>query len=128
MKTLADLIDEKAQSLDIQIQKARIVDGDEAEWIKCKKEVDMLDGDYEAVLFRILEQNSLGIRKYPRGKMMQIVIPMGLLNGYEVLLMIDEHTEKGVKKAYYIAFNSRGANCYIRYLVNNVNNEQFKNE
>lgn len=121
MKTLADLIDESAQSLDIQIQKARTVDKDEAEWIHCKKEVSLLDQDYEAVLFLALQRNSLGVKKHRKDKMTQITIPMGRIRGYEVLLAIDEHAEKGVKKAYYIAFDPSRENCYLRYLVNNVN-------
>lgn len=118
MFKLANQIDQRSKSLDVQIAKSQKVNNQEdINWIKCISEVNQLSAKFEDVFKKVLTKYPSSISKNYRKGGCMIDIKLGKILGYEVILYLFESVTNGVSHAKYIAFNKNKGVVYSRNLL-----------
>jgi len=129
IKSIGDLVREKAKEENIQIRLARPMIPDDIEWLRVKQFIDSLSGIYEEFIKEALEKNAWKIKIATFSKNTEIIeLEKYIFHnwkcsdkeefkfGYRIVIEIVE-IDRIVKKATYYAFRHIPAISYIREII-----------
>lgn len=115
-KALSDLIDAKSQELNVQIAQARPMQPEEIGWIRCKKYVDGLSGNYVQLFLEQKNQDPFSVNKYRNGSM-TIIYFYREIEEFKIMVEVIEDDSKVIRKVRYTAFNNDKHLAYTRDII-----------
>lgn len=119
MLNLANQIDQRSKSLDVQISRARKVESqNDINWFKCIRQIDLLNAKFEDVFRETLAKTPKMISKNYRKGGCMIEVNIGRILGFEVVLYLFESITSGITYARYVSFNKNNGVIYMRDLLN----------